>query len=60
MVGQYNELLTVEDSTEILRIKKKTPYFLWSFWKLKTFKINRVWKIPRQSVDKYVLGILSL
>lgn len=54
MFNQYDDLVTVEELTEMLNIGKNSAYKLLSSGKLKAFRINRVWKIPRQSVTEYV------
>lgn len=55
MYEQYNDLLTVEELCEMLFIGKNAAYKLLSSGDLKAFRYNRVWKIPKQGVIKYVL-----
>lgn len=54
MNNEVNELITVEELCEILMVGKNTAYKLLSTGELKAFRINRVWKIPRVSVLKYI------
>ena len=54
MNNEVNELITVEELCEILMVGKNTAYKLLSTGVLKAFRINRVWKIPRVSVIKYI------
>ena len=49
-----NEILTVEEVCDILRIGKNAAYKLINSGKLKCYRINRTWKIPRQSVEEYI------
>lgn len=54
MFNQYEDLVTVEELTEMLNIGKNSAYKLLASGKLKAFRINRIWKIPRQSVTEYI------
>ena len=54
MFNQYEDLVTVEELTEMLNIGKNSAYKLLSSGDIKAFRINRIWKIPRQSVTDYV------
>ncbi|WIW70669.1 helix-turn-helix domain-containing protein [Anaerosinus gibii] len=54
MFNQYEDLVTVEELTEMLNIGKNSAYKLLASGNLKAFRINRIWKIPRQSVTDYV------
>lgn len=49
-----DELMTVEELCECLLIGKTTAYELLASGKIKCFKINRIWKIPRSSVNDYI------
>ncbi|WP_455577697.1 helix-turn-helix domain-containing protein [Anaerosinus sp.] len=55
MFEQYDDLVTVEDLTEMLNIGKNSAYKLLDSGELKCFRINRVWKIPKKSVSEYIL-----
>ncbi len=48
------DLITVEELCEILRIGKNAAYRLLNEGKVKCFRINRTWKIPRESVTLYI------
>ncbi|WP_019555383.1 helix-turn-helix domain-containing protein [Propionispira raffinosivorans] len=54
MVEKYNDLVTVEELCEMLFIGKNAAYKLLASGELKCFRINRIWKIPRQSVSEYI------
>lgn len=48
------DILTVEELCEILRIGKNAAYKLINSGEIKCYRYNRVWKIPRVSVEEYV------
>ena len=54
LLNQDNDILTVDDLCEVLRIGKNAAYKLINSGKLKCYRINRIWKIPRQSVEEYI------
>ena len=54
LLNQENDILTVDDLCEVLRIGKNAAYKLINSGKLKCYRINRTWKIPRQSVEEYI------
>lgn len=49
-----NEILTVEEVCDILRIGKNAAYNLIKSGEIKCYRYNLVWKIPRISVDEYM------
>ncbi len=55
MFEHYSDLVTVEELCEMLSIGKNAAYQLLSSGKLKAFRYNRVWKIPKQGVIEYVV-----
>ena len=54
MYNDNSSLITIDELCEILMIGKNTAYQLLKSGKIKSFKINRIWKIPRTSVDEYI------
>lgn len=50
----YEELITIDELCETLGIGKNTAYRLLNAKEIESFRIGRVWKIPRRSVSKYV------
>ena len=54
MFNEYNDLVTVEDLCEMLSIGKNAAYKLLASGELKCFRLNRVWKIPKQCVAEIV------
>lgn len=54
-MDNYNtELITVDELCDSLMIGKNAAYKLLASGKLKCFRLNRIWKIPRSSVDRYI------
>ncbi len=56
MLEGYDDLLTVEEACEALRIGKNALYKLLVTQKLKAFRNGRVWRIPKQAVIEFVLA----
>ena len=55
MYGEIGEILTIEELMELLYIGKNTAYQLLKSGEIKAFKIGKVWKIPRESVNEYIM-----
>ena len=49
-----NEIMKFEEVMEYLNIGKSTLYKLLRGGEITSFKIGKVWKIPRQSVEDYI------
>ena len=49
-----NEILTVEEVCDILRIGKNAAYNLINSGEIKCYRYNRICKIPLISVDEYM------
>ncbi len=63
MLDEYNPILTVDDICSILYVGKNTAYRLLDSSEISAFKIGRTWKIPKESVIRYILtcgGNISL
>lgn len=52
----YSDMITLDELCEMLTIGKNTAYHLLKTDQIHAFKIGRIWKIPRESVSKYVLS----
>lgn len=48
------ELITIDEMCDILSIGKGAAYNLLKNKEVKSFKIGRIWKIPRQSINEYI------
>lgn len=55
MLSQYPDIMSVWDISEILNIGKNRVYELLEKGALKGFRIGRVWKIPKEALQDYIL-----
>ena len=55
MYGEIGEILTIEELMELLYIGKNTAYKLLKSGEIKAFRIGKIWKIPRESVNEYIM-----
>ncbi len=56
MFDSYDDILTVEEVAEILKIGMTQAYKIIRTGQLKGYKEGKDWKIPKQSLSKYVLS----
>ena len=54
MYNVSEDLINVDELCEWLMIGKTTAYNLLASGEIKCFRINRIWKIPRASVNDYI------
>jgi len=54
MRNEDNDILELEDLCDILKIGRSVSYRLLRSGDIPGFKIGRVWKIPREGLDKYI------
>lgn len=50
-----DEILRIDEMCEILNIGKNTAYKLLNTKEIKAFQIGRMWKIPKSSIQEYIL-----
>lgn len=50
-----DEILTVEDVMELLYVGKNTVYSLLQSGQLKGFRLGRCWRIPRESLTRFII-----
>ena len=55
MFNDYNELITIEELCSVLSIGKNAAYALLNSNEIKAFKIGRNWKIPKRSVEAFII-----
>ena len=60
MFDQYPDILSVEDACYALRMGYNAVYDLLNEGKLKAYKNGRVWRIPKKSLEKYILESANL
>lgn len=54
MFNEYEDILTVPEVSELLCVGKNRVYSLLESGQLKGFRIGRIWKIPKESVELFV------
>lgn len=60
MLDEYADILTAEEACEVLRIGYNAMYELLNSGKLKGYRNGRVWRIPKVSVQEYILVSANL
>ena len=55
MFDDYSDILTVDEACEALRIGHNALYELVKCGKLKAFKNGRVWRIPKASIQLFIM-----
>lgn len=55
MLESCDDLLTADETAEVLKIGKNNLYKLLESGQLKAYRNGRVWRIPRLSVERYIL-----
>lgn len=60
MLEQYQDIMTIYDVAEALCIGKNRVYELLEKKELKGFRIGKVWKIPRETLQEYILSQSNL
>ena len=56
MFEQYDDILTIEDVAEILKIGMTKTYQLVRSGDLKGYKEGKDWRIPKQALREYVIS----
>ena len=54
MQTDYIDLITIDELCDLLMIGRTTAYNLLRSRELKAFKIGKVWKISKASVEEYI------
>lgn len=52
--SNHIDLITVEDICDRLMISESVAYRLLRSGEIEAFKIGSIWKIPADSIDKYI------
>ena len=55
MFEQYDDILTIEEVAEILKIGMTQAYKIVRSGQLKGYKEGKDWKVPKQALSQYVL-----
>lgn len=56
MFEQYDDILTIEEISEILKIGMTKAYRIVRSGDLKGYKEGKDWKIPKQALNEYVIS----
>ena len=54
MLKNYKDIISVEELCEILSIGKNTAYRLLKSREIRAIRIGKVYKIPKESVRRYL------
>lgn len=60
MLEEYNEILTVPELAEILRVGNTQAYRILKKGSVKAYKEGKDWKIPKEAVKQYIISRASL
>ncbi len=60
MLSEYGAVMTIDEVCETLMIGRNASYKLLNSGALRAFRIGRVWKIPRESVEAFIHLSLSV
>ena len=55
MLNDYQDIMTVSEIADTLYIGKNRVYELLENGAIKGFRIGRVWKIPKEALQEYIL-----
>ena len=56
MLEEYEDILTVEETCQALRMGYNAMYELLNSGKLKAYRNGRVWRVPKEAVKEYILN----
>lgn len=54
MLNQYDDVITIKELCDILMIGRNRAYELLKTKEIHGFRIGRIWKIPKASVEEYL------
>lgn len=55
MFEEYNDVLTVEETCEALKLGYNSVYQLLNSGALKGYRYGRVWRIPKLAIREFVI-----
>ena len=59
MLEQYEEILSVEELCEVLRLGSNAAYSLVNSGAVKAFRNGRTWRIPKCAVVDYIYSKIN-
>lgn len=60
MLEQYDDVISVKELCEILRIGRNRAYELLQTNQIKGFQMGRPWKIPKSAVEEFLIKASKL
>ena len=60
MLQEYDDVLTTEEACEALKIGYNSLYSLLNSGKLKGYRCGRIWRIPKISIESFILDSANL
>lgn len=54
MLNEFGAIMTIDEVCDVLMIGRNAVYKLLNSGSLKAFRIGRVWKIPKESVEAFI------
>lgn len=55
MFEQYNDIVTIEEMSEMMEIGRNCAYNLLKSKKVKAFRNGRSWRIPKRAIIDYII-----
>lgn len=55
MFHDFDDILTIDELAELLKIGKNTTYRLINSGQIKSIRIGKTHRIPKESVNQYIL-----
>lgn len=60
MFEQYDDVLTVDEACEALKVGHNMLYSLLNSGKLKAYRCGRIWRIPVAALREYIIESTKL
>lgn len=55
MFHDFDDILTIDELAELLKIGKNTAYRLINSGKIRSIRIGRIHRIPKKSIIEYII-----
>ena len=55
MLENYDDVLTVEEACEVLKLGYNSVYQLLNSGRLKGYRYGRIWRIPKPAIREFIL-----
>lgn len=60
MFESYDDIIAIDDLMEMLNIGRNYAYELLRSGQIKSFKIGKVYKIPKKSIEQYIQNEVAI